>query len=105
MTAVPEDQGAEAMASVLREDLAARPERPEHAVPCIPRGMRLRAQRRVHVPALASVPEWPDAPASPLVPAERPDSCRLQAKRRARSVPAPMRAAAVSNIQGPKKAQ
>lgn len=94
----------EATASARKEDL---PERPEYAAPCTPRAMRPPERPQARVPASVSAPEWVHAPAlvSAQVPAERPDSCRLLAKRRVRSVPAPMHAVAASNIRRAKKAR
>ena len=78
------------------------PERLERAVPCIPPAA-LPAERPERVPATASALEWVDAPATVSVP-EQVGSCRLPAKRLARSVQAPTRAAAASNIQRARKA-
>jgi hypothetical protein len=76
-------------------------EHPVHAVPCTPRAA-LPPERPARVPAMASAPEWADAPASASVP-EHPDLCRLPAKHPARSALV-QEAVAASNIQKPKKA-
>ena len=94
MTAAPEDP-----ASGLSP---AHPEPPEHDAPCTPRAA-LPPERPARVPALASAPEWADAPALVSVP-EPQDLCHPPVMRLARSAPVLARAAAASNIQRPKKA-
>jgi hypothetical protein len=96
-----------AMVSVPREAL---PVRPERVVPCILRAARpAEARPQARVPASASAPEDPvDDPVSasvPVVPTQGQDSCRLQAKRRVRSVPRRARAVAASSIRRLKKAR
>lgn len=92
-------------ASAIGLSRAALPERPERGVPCIRLGMRPAAHPRARVPALASAPEWVDGPALARVPAERPGSFRLRAKRRVRNAPAPMHGVDASNIPRQKKAR
>ena len=93
-----------AQVSAPREVL---PEHPERAVRCTPRAARPLEHPEAPVPASASVPVDPDARVLVSVPArvERPDSCPLPAKRRARSAPAPTPAVDASNTPRPKKAR
>ena len=89
-------------------DAPVRPAHPAAVVPCIPPAASLVVALREHVPASASVPAAPVvAPDSDSAPAlvEHQASYRLPAKRRGRSAPAPMRAAAASSIPRPKKAR
>jgi hypothetical protein len=79
------------------------PEGPVDAAPCTPRAA-LPPEHPELVPATASVLEWADARAMASA-LELPDSCRLLAKRLARSAPALERDAGASSIQKPKKAR
>lgn len=82
-------------------------EDPAHVAPCIRRAALLVEHLQERAPALDSAPAWVHAPAlaSGPVRAERQALCRLQARHRARSVPAPMRAVAASNTRRPRKAR
>ncbi len=84
-------------------------EHPERAVPCTLRAARRAAALAALDPDSASDPAWARGPASDSGPAARvvlQASSRLQAKRRALSVPpADMHAVAASNIRSPKKAR